>query len=254
LNYSFDPRARARRRAKRALVLIVLVVAVGTGWIFRGSMSARAKEIYWAHQCAIFAPPHDTPLWESQSAISRSGSRDYGDWGRQISADDAEFPFHPDCWTKLAGLSGAKAHFDDFSTTVFLHEMRTPSGSRRIVHVESMDDNAICFPDQFLATVIDPPRLFSPPRVRFASSRNPSWFGTLVAAKLSLGRIDPADPSHVTIEYDVTDVGMVDRSASREVHGIIDGYLSDDDVMTFKLRMPTTPPRTTPNRVASTPE
>jgi len=41
------------------------------------------------------------------------------------------------------------------------------------------------------------------------------------------GRIDPADPSHFTIDYDVALVH--DPQAIPILHGTIDGWLRDDD-------------------------
>jgi hypothetical protein len=112
--------------------------------------------------------------------------------------------------------------------TVFMHELRRPDGTARLVFVDAL---AIAMsrmrPNILLCVrVLRPASLISPP----AEVTQPpvSTFPTSLAysdSRLFAGQIDAADPSHFTIAY-----------VSRSQLGVIDGYLRDDDSVKLEPR------------------
>ena len=54
--------------------------------------------------------------------------------------------------------------------------------------------------------------------------------------ELSFGQVDLHDPAHFVIRFTNESVTSETRNSDHVIRGIIEGYLNDDDSLTFKRR------------------
>jgi hypothetical protein len=201
---------------------------VAAGVRYRRPVTLRLEEIYWARQCAKFTAPATTPLFvRDPDEIKRL--KDHPDFVPTLSGKTRVFL--PYCWQRFAPLSRAPYFRTPRVKTLFLHELRTPSGKRRIVFVESWYQNANILPPGLVATVIAPPTLISASRIVASPSSNPWQMpASFDPDSLTFGQPDANDATHFTIEW-----------GSAEERRVIDGYLGENDQIRFVARAtPTT--------------
>lgn len=236
LDYAQDPRrSRWRRRVIRAGIVVSLALLFAVVRHYWAPISLRASQIYWARQCARFTAPADLPLVVSdlRKIAERTSDANYvSDRGRSRSP----LVFQPYCWGRFRQSAGIpQSFFGSVDETVFLGELRTPAGKRRIVHVLSWYNNARKLPSGLESTVVEPPTLTSPARMLCKPPGGRAAAGFFTLAVLSFGQIDPADPSHFTIAWRTADeqFGVRIRDQRR---GVIHGYLLDNDRIRFVCR------------------
>jgi hypothetical protein len=201
---------------------------------YRQVVTNRAMELYWARQCAQFTAPADTPLivqpTDMEHARRLGLDRNYVPVTFTGGGNSQRmFQFLPYCWRRFGSSSAISGK------SVFLHELRTPAGKRRIVYVHTWIENAAQLPRGLAATVVEPPSLTKGARV-LSDPRGFAMSGQFVPALLSFGQPDPHDPSRFTIEWRTDE----NYSGAKE-RGVIDGRLGDDDQVHFTVRRtPTT--------------
>jgi hypothetical protein len=179
LNYAPKPSAtrRTQRWALRVLA-IFLVLAVATLWIRSGWSTLR--EIYWERACLRFLQPPGHIVFE----INRG----------TVLHDEICVPESKFLSARVQMRTGS----------IFLHELRRPDGTRRLVLVNfepwwPTDANGV-FRVMYLSwevSVVPKPSDWSYIVV-------PAGSGTqLTHWKFFAGQPDPADLSHFTFEYEV---------------------------------------------------
>jgi len=225
---------RCRRRYFAALVVAALATVIAFVW---HPAWQRAQCIYWCHRCLNFTAPGDTPIFKTGF---RNTSRGGISWPSGAVC--------PDCWQRLQEVDSQQLRGQFLKPpysgpalfsgqpVVFLHALRSPAGHRRLVAIQCYSVNALTVHRELVPTVIDPPGLFSSARV---IRRQPMMYAIselCVPTCLFYGQIDPRDPSHVTFRFTVNQSNFEGRLLRPKYEGIIDGYLNDDDTMTFKHR------------------
>jgi hypothetical protein len=230
LEYAPRPSHRWWKRHRRKLLIVSIFLALAAaGYAYRDPIWFKARQLYWARRCARFAVPAGTPVVRPVGSTTDANYRvaDYTPPARALT-------FQPECWTEFAALNGWRPrHYPFTYSTVFLHELRTPSGKRRIVHVESVFENLFRPASHLVPTIVAPPTVFSPPRVIREPTGDYRISEAHAAMKRYVGQYDPRDVSHFTIAFEST-------GSSRS--GVVDGYLRDDDTVTFEVRDVATKP------------
>jgi hypothetical protein len=133
---------------------------------------------------------------------------------------------NPAAWCAFQPIGRPRMGSGLAEATLFLHELRSPAGERRIVRVSCYTIGArwLYCPAQ----VIVPGSVFSPPSGEIT-------VGTLLPLDLHRGQAgltvyggqpDPADPHHFTIAYDYGNA-----------HGIVDGWLEANDSVKLEPRL-----------------
>jgi hypothetical protein len=111
------------------------------------------------------------------------------------------------------------------SAILFLHELRTPAGIRRLVLVEREPQSVqpLYAPFELRPTLYEPapmtgvPVQVPPSQIRLLPINMPVSVLPPASLRFFVGQIDPSDPAHFTIAYEMTDG-----------RGLIDGRLTDD--------------------------
>ena len=241
LEYSPRPPAIWRRRwARRAIVVVLLVVLGVIASRHRAAIKSRARQLYWARQCSRFTAAPDTPrvAVDASQLASLPNKQDYflEIRGSRGASTQPVYRFLPNCWVQFALLARARPYHFFEPQTVFLHELRTPSGKRRIVHVESVGENMYRPAAHLVPTIIEPPTLLSPPRIIWETSGAYAISEAFEPARLRIGQPDPNDQAHFTIEFESVEQWAGQTFPKRS--GIIDARLGEDDRITFRVRDP----------------
>jgi hypothetical protein len=238
LDYAAEPRSRWRHYRWRMALAMLLIIVIGSGWWFRKPIALRATQLYWSRQCARFTAPADTlrVATKSQDIARFQHDLNYASavTPGSVSSNPRALGFQPRCWREFAPSVGVLPYAPFTASTTFLHELRTPSGKRRIVHVQCMLDNLLVLPRMMCVIVIEPPTLLSAPRI-ISRPGAFNFSGRSVPARVYVGQPDPADPTHFTIGFESADR---DDNGRPKRAGVIDGYLGDNDVVSFKFRDP----------------
>jgi hypothetical protein len=214
--------------------MLALIVAV---LYWQKPLWHRAQLLYWQHRCLTYSKPPDTPVRAEDAAIVQRlrNDRDY-----ILGPADTWANLEPQCWPNFENLwyQGIKLVVDGRGpdpATVFLHERRTPSGHRRLVHVQARNAETLWYVFSKW-TVIRPATLFED-----AEQVGQSGFwnrtGRYTPATVMYGQPDPVDPSHFTIDFVVTNDPLADGASYRRT---VDAWLKDDDTIEFKERSPST--------------
>jgi hypothetical protein len=242
----YEPHARKRawrRRLVRYSVMVLLVVLAGFGWMNRDEISLRARRIYWAYQCLNHVTPPGTKLVESDpikaNALVDSNSDYYHFIVIQPNTRIRQPAYYspaafreycrllPPAWPFYAiGSNGARLW--SFSR-VYLGGRSTPSGTTRIVTISCSPGG---YANRVEYEVLPPPTLLGSvqPRDSTPKSFEDSRFSNAI---LQPGRSDPADPTHLMIDYTMKDVP--------NKTGTIDVHLTDDDTLNFHFHESMTP-------------
>ena len=179
LNYS--PKPPAARQARRRILRIIaalLIIAVALFWITIGSSALRS--VYYLHQCLVFQQPPTHLVWEINHGA--------------IIHQEVCLPKHAILDTPREAGAGV----------IFLHELRQPDGTRRLVslvidHSNPIDPNGNFHVDyQSWEPLIYPKAMqWSQITLNTApATRYSHW-------KFFAAQPDPADPTHFTFTYEV---------------------------------------------------
>lgn len=139
-----------------------------------------------------------------------------------------EFCFIPYCWAKFLQASKSPSHIPHGEPVVFCHELRSPSGKRRLVAIgvyhSYMSLGAVLL-EGFQIAIYDHHGLhiLLAPLLNKDTSTDAIFPGPSL---IEAGQFDPTDASHFTIGYKWPD----------GVGGIIDGWLQDDDTVKLSIR------------------
>jgi hypothetical protein len=228
LEYAPQTQGLARRRWKRIAALLLIAALALAGWVWRERLQntvALARKLYAQRRCLTFDPPAGTVAYEEDPAKVRA----------LLSNPDYIFVLGPDHKPAVALYwppvfrdwpEATRYHPWSAPAVLLMHEMKTPAGERVLVFV--VVDYGTEFPDSVLVRVqaVNPAtwrkgssaghglvtRMEKPPYDRQAYAPNPKF----VPVRVHTGRVDPADPSHFTVDYE----GDGHR-------GVMEGWLRD---------------------------
>jgi hypothetical protein len=204
--------ARSGRRSallQRAVLVLFIGLAIASATPLALSSLRHTRMRRYFDQCAQMSPAAVT-YREVISPATRP----------------APVPYMPAPWSNL--------NIDLGSTpislgTLFLHEMHVPNGSSFLIGMDlvnwrATDSQSVLM--QTHARAVLPPGRGAP---RYGPATDPSlllprWRQNLI---LHGGRMDPKDPTHFTIEYELDDT-----------QGIIDGWLKGEGAIELELRQP----------------
>lgn len=213
-----DYASPSRRKVKRRVVMAVAALALlAGGWKYGPGAWDHARLLYYQGKCLEYGGAADEVVYEDDGrTVIRS----------RYSADLAKY-------NGVRSPPGAKQ-----GALLFMHEMRTAEGERRLVTVEASLRMGI-----FSAPRIEYERsamkladLYSQRRgntlvTTSCSSERPSLDdGKVYPLKIFAGQIDPQDPSHFTIRFEIG--GM---------QGVLDGWLESDGHIRLEERDPVRP-------------
>src|SRR5262249_20853157 len=127
----------------------------------------------------------------------------------------------PDCWFRFYAKLSPPGLVSQ--GTVFLHEMKTPAGQRRMVAVDLV---RACVNSRGGYDAV--PRVFtlgSPMHLPRELRCRTSWFSFSGDVRVDVAELDPSDLSHFTFRY-----------SKDGQESFVDGWLSDDDTITLEHR------------------
>jgi hypothetical protein len=202
LEYGQAPVWHRRRSSRRVALMLFGLIALGFGVRWGNFLVDRVRANYWFAKCLTYDAPADKPVYEPR----QSG------WVTTI----------PEPWTKFSLYWGGSAPMT--GGTLFLHERRTRAGDRRLIAVDAV---TMIFPRtlQLQASVFGPAIGVAPARRKSAVVRVLNMPTDADELRIYMGQPDPADASHFTMRYEIGNQ-----------HGLIDGWLRDDDTVVIELR------------------
>lgn len=188
LNYApAAPLAHPWIRLAYRLVILAGAIAVLCLW---GPPACRwAQFLYWQHRCMTYAPARDHPVFR------------------------CDLTTHQIFYSELNPLRGRFENFGDSPSrwtlpTIFLHEMKRPDGSPRLV---SLSADRFCLSDitSGYSLRLDAQQWIPaefPARPQPAGPQRQAMLDIPRDAKrlnLLAGRVDPVNPSHFTFDYEL---------------------------------------------------
>jgi hypothetical protein len=244
----YAPVTRRKSRWKWIQRILLLIVALSaSGWIYhnRDDISLRVRRVYWCYRCMHHITPPGTVLVESdpaRMAALLANNPDYVLDGTQYvwpgvhvkvaSSGPKQAVYWPMEWRQLMQVDRMSTMDLGTDAICFLGQRTSHSGHTRLVAVRSATCNALDLaPLDYTSRVIVRPDVFGnlPQGYQFGYDYSGRW----VKAELSPGIADPADLSHISIDFVVGD-------ANHPRHGTIDIYLCDNDTLDIHIRDPAT--------------
>jgi hypothetical protein len=219
------PKPWYRRRGFRWALLVLLIAVVSPLIVQFARFGANRWRVHRLYQaCAAHAAAADTPVYDEDPADYTKLSRlpQYSTVG-SLNAPAAYLVLPR--WKEFCAASGA-GQIQSYGT-LFLGELRTPAGKRRLVGV----DITGWFrggKSPILSTHV---RIFEPtPAVQLPPQTGQATFNLALgdregALRLFAGQRDPKDPSHFTIAYTIA--GQP---------GLVDGWLKEDGTVLLEPR------------------
>ena len=259
LDYAPAP-PRWRKRARYILLASILLATGFCAWRWGPYAWHRSQLLYWQRQCLNFSASPDTVVYEEEPAaaallLQRSG---YSPYVLKRRASSNSHPilvqaaaFHPRClrtlgtfitlpmWPLCASGPGGSGS-GSAGAIIFLHERISSAGHRRLVCVNYAPDTDTFTPGfiqayNYEACVISPATWKRPITCApgsYTVNVKSSWPPRPPLMRVYAGQVDPADPAHFTIRYQMW--GQED---------MLDGRLQDDDQVTLTPRHPPQWPR-----------
>jgi hypothetical protein len=243
LEYGQAP-PRLRRRLLKVAALLALIAIGAAAYHWRAPIRHRVMEYYWFSRAMSHVTPPGTVLAErdpvkAQRLIASDSSYFDRNTYLPLLPANAVTPIAyrlrtppkplaiyvpPEMRQLEAFIQTSSNDFAD-PATVFLGERRTPSGRRRLVIIRGAMPT-VSLLAHLTGSVIETPGLTHGARW-LNRAQSFSYSGPATVATLSPGVADPADRSHLTINYAV--------NGSKQA-GVIDVHLLDDDTLAFALR------------------
>jgi hypothetical protein len=243
LDYAPMPLLRRRRRFRRALFLVTAAIVIASGWRYGPAALHQLRFLYWQHRCLTFTAPPGTAVYRRLSAGSTFATpADYLDANspeipqsmnpigmsqqRVGPPPEVEFCFVPRCWAGFLRVTENGSPFEPGEPVVFCHELRSPSGNRRLVVVavypDILSEMGTLLLDAFQAAVSDRAKEL------WVTGLDIMWEGPPIAGPslIEAGQPDAIDRSHFTIAY----------QWPNGVRGTVDGWLQNDDTVKFSIR------------------
>jgi hypothetical protein len=243
----YAPKAHRRSRARiilRILLLVLTLAFAGAIYYDRVDLWLRIRRLYWSHECMIHVTPPGTVLVEYdpvKAAKLLATNPDYVADGKQWSyagnmkkmLQDRRLTtavYWPTDWRNFISVVPLPSQMILSPNAIaFLGERTSPGGHRRLVviPVSQVNNSSIIYELRTFSIVQQPPTLFG--SVVRPSSKSYSFSGHFKPVDLSPGIADPADASHLSLDF-------VDRWQIDQARGTIDIYLRDDDTLNFQIR------------------
>jgi hypothetical protein len=244
IDYAPKPSGRRSRRIRFLLyALLVIAIVVPVGLKCGPRAWQRVQLLYWQRRAMRYTAPPDLVVYDGTPPSDPMAMWERGYHTRNIGgANDAYIFARP--WQEFYALCSRPGR--NSAPTLFLHEVRSPMGNRRLVAIEGWCEGSLnggWLEDHIdlSAIVFRPGSLFSQP-TELGSSKNVFELSSVdvsdrIAKRqriggrvwgypfLFAGQLDPSDPAHFTIGY--------------KVHGKpgkIDGWLLDDDTVRLEVR------------------
>lgn len=187
LDYATDHRIR-RLRVSHVVVSLVLALCIGGSWMLGRSARAQAQTLLYINQAARHIEQDGTVVFENDPAAVRR-LIEAGTHHRLQAAGESAVINEPEALQVFHDAHDAEA-FDVIGALVFLHELTTPSGMRRIVVVHYLPqyiDGQFNPQAGLIAHIFEPGGYFSRPRL-IGESRSK----LLVSADLPDAAVDAA--------------------------------------------------------------
>ncbi len=224
LPYAPAPAWHRRRRIRRIFLLLLTVglALAAAKWVWPARRQIAMLYAQW--QCLRYTAPPDQVVYEEDPQAAHKLATLPGYVFNPVPSPSMGVPgppytsFAPKCWENFAAASGLGGG----PRVVFLHELRSKTGIRRLVQVER-GIPSLPFPQPLglWCTLIEPAGLRSSPRQAGFDVVIYSGPGTAALPtsplRLYAGQPDPADAAHFTINY-----------AINNIPGILDGRMNDD--------------------------
>lgn len=243
LEYAPAPPLYRRRRFRRVVLLVMLCALAYPGWRFGPGVWAKGRLLYAQRRCLNYEAPADWVVYESREPqagelLKRHGYYPILSPGQFFGTGSLQQPPSPvaaytpdelnEFEKRMSGAASAPS-----SAVLFMHEMKDKAGRRRLVIVRRAAGifGPVMSPFDLSATVFAPATFSSDLSVVISAS--PSiWVYNGPAILLPseglcfyAGRIDPGDPGHFTIRYEM-----------EGKEGVVDGRLNErGDAVAFKI-------------------
>ena len=238
LEYSPRPAWHKRGQLRRITLLCIIIGIGGAAWLWGRKAIDRTSMLYWQHRCLTYSAPPDQIVYEQNPRKAaallkdanyvgindgRPGSPTFA--GRKAAPLEKLMPFLPRPAPILPPAATGSA-------LLFMHELRTAAGERRLVVLESAfskdapplfivgyDVNAGCYdPGTWKMPIVDRTSGYIIDVLNQQLTK-PADF------RVFAGQPDPADSSHFTMTFEL--------NAKR---GIVDAYLKDGGHLELKVR------------------
>lgn len=238
------PASPVRRAAKRWALPVVLLLVAASAYGWGPPLARRVQLAYWQYRCARHTFPTGQVVLEGDpdraKALIASGYQSTG------GSEPFAYTVPPE-WEKFYTLLSPPGFRSQ--GTAFVHKMRTPGGRDRLVAVNLHLNLSLI---GWEARVFEPGTVLTLPR-ELRTSKD----GTLLSDgsrgrsfrddRVFAGKLDPANPSHFTIE--------LETGAPEPYLITFDGWLRDDDDILIEERRVssslTLPPPSSPGRSPS---
>jgi len=233
LAYSRPPALPWVSQHRRLLLALALLGATSLPvWHSRATLMQRADWLYWSDRCASHRMPGPIDLVITDAARARG----------LLTADDDYEPkgtgciYSPRAWRMLERADPRcfwiSSAVDD-GAIVFLGALRRPDGTWRLVVVRGANTNAYDLLAFTRVLVLPHPKPFEPFPGQVVSAGS-CYSGRWRDAQLRGASHDPKDASHILLPFDVNP--EIPGGGSLRATGLIDGYLQNDDSLSFRLR------------------
>jgi hypothetical protein len=231
---SYEPKRRqfSRKSARRLLISILLISATSFVILFGKPIYFRVKLFYWVSVCSRYTQSADVIVW-GDAQTNPHGHR----WSSTLPSvytgvvfvDRFEAPDFCEqirCWNQLMLLLNPSGKSE---ATLFLHELVSRSGHRRLVAVGAQDLEPII-------TVIAPGNLLQKSVIisrgfaAFKKTERGLWYESITrrpGPRFYFGSVDPSDPSHFTLHFEVAHIPVY-----------FDGWFQDDDTIRMAVHDP----------------
>lgn len=235
IDYAPGAADRTTRRVRLLAATVVLLVGCTfVAWKAGPRAWERVQLLYWQQRALTHLAPADLVVYDNKPELQSRAWKPEGGSRRLYDAEGAAYV-----------CAGPWAHFYELCSstgrqnepTLFLHELTSPGGNRRLVAVEgsasSPPDSQPRECDIELRAVVFRPGSFYSPATELASSTRkvaiasdePSRASGSLQVRVFAGQPDPSDPSHFTVRFEANDK-----------RGTLDGWLLNDDTLRCEVR------------------
>jgi hypothetical protein len=244
----YAPAPPKRRKWIWRSIALILGLSVGLVSVKWGPQFVRtAKILYWQNKCLSYSAPADRVVYEEDpdaaAKLLATGSGEYVPTAlnRETGKAPTTAASHvPASWSALRPrvttfplMMYARNSSPATAGVVFLHELTSPGGSRRLVCVRYLPQSPTFSPAFVAGYDYDSdvliPATWTRPAARVARGSAFSVLSNIPRhpprVRMYAGQPDPADPTHFTIRYEMW--GQSD---------VLDGYLDNNDGVTLKPR------------------